>query len=213
MSILSAIRRPFHYSFNNVTLYLVLANVAVFGMQYLFPGTAEGLLGLYAPDVARGRVWQLFTYMFLHSTAAPSHLIFNMLGLYLFGVQVERRTGSREFLLFYLLCGTLAGLFSFIFYSFVAPYGVLIIGASGAIYALLLAFAAFYPGEMILVWGIFPVRAPILVLSYAAIEIISQLFPLRSGVAHLTHLSGFAAAWGYFLLRYGINPWKRFFLR
>jgi membrane associated rhomboid family serine protease len=210
MNAMSILRKPFRYSFGNATLFLIIANILVFGIQYFFPGVVEPYLALYSSKVAHGWVWQLFSYMFLHGS--PTHLIFNMIGLYFFGTQIERRTGTKEFLLFYLLCGTLAGLFSIVFYSIAGP-SVPIQGASGAIYALLLAFAAFFPGETVLIWGILPVKAPIMVLGYAVIEILSQILPLRSGVAHLTHLSGFAVAWIYFLVRYGINPWKRFFLR
>ncbi len=213
MGMTSILRKPFRYSFANASLVLVILNVVVFGIQLLFAGRVEYYFGLIPDAVSHGWVWQVFTYMFLHSTRMPSHLVFNMIGLYLFGVQIERRTGTREFLLFYLLCGTLAGVFSFVFYKIVGAESVILIGASGAIYALLLAFAAFFPGENVLIFGLIPVKAPVMVLIFAAVEIISQIVPFRSGVAHLTHLSGFAVAWAYFLVRYGINPWKRFFLR
>jgi membrane associated rhomboid family serine protease len=210
MNALSVLRKPFRYSFGNATLFLIAVNVLFFGVQYFFPGAVEPYLALYMPAVAHGWVWQLLSYMFLHGS--PTHLIFNMIGLYFFGTQIERRTGTKEFLLFYLLCGTLAGLFSVVLYAIIGSSAP-ILGASGAIYALLLAFAAFFPGETVLIWGILPVKAPVMVLGYAAIEIVSQIFPFRTGVAHLTHLSGFAVAWLYFLVRYRINPWKRFFLR
>jgi membrane associated rhomboid family serine protease len=211
MGPLAFIRKPFRYSFGNATLFLVGINIAIFGLQILFPGRVEFYLALSPPAVASGWVWQIFTYMFLHANGV--HLLFNMIALFLFGTRIERRTGTKEFLLFYLVCGTLAGLFSFVFYMIMGTSNVFLLGASGAIYALLLAFAAFFPDERIFIWGLLPVKAPLLVLGYAAIEIVSQIFPLNVGVAHLTHLSGLGVAWLYFLLRYGINPWKRFFLR
>jgi membrane associated rhomboid family serine protease len=154
--------------------------------------------------VRMGRVWQLVTYMFLHWDLG--HLFFNMLGLFFFGVQVERHMGSKEFLLFYLLCGFIAGLFSFGAYMFSGAYGIVLLGASGAIYAVLLAFAVFFPRADIYVFGIIPVRAPILVLIYAGIEIFNQVAGRRGGVAHLTHLAGFGAAYLYLLIRFRINP-------
>ncbi|MDR1625551.1 MAG: rhomboid family intramembrane serine protease [Spirochaetia bacterium] len=215
MKMFSFFQRPFRYEFFNAAIILILCNTGVFlifaigpdRMQYRMLETFALIPGL----IKSGSVWQLVTYMFLHWDI--SHLFFNMLGLFFFGVQVERHMGSREFLLFYFVCGFAAGLFSFAAYVFSGAYGVVLIGASGAIYGVLLAFAAFFPRADIYVFGIIPVRAPILVLIYAGIEIFSQMRGSRSGVAHLTHLAGFAAAYVYLLLRYRINAIKAFFGR
>jgi membrane associated rhomboid family serine protease len=147
--------------------------------------------------------------MFAH--ADISHLLVNMLGLFIFGTAVERSMGSKEFLLFYLLTGTLAGITSFGIYVATGSWYTMLLGSSGAVYALLLAFAVLNPEARIFLYGILPVRAPILVLGYAGIEIASQLFSFRSSVAHLTHLAGFFWSWLYFVLRFGINPAKRLF--
>jgi membrane associated rhomboid family serine protease len=80
-------------------------------------------------------------------------------------------------------------------------------GASGAIYALLLAYAVIFPRSMIYIWGIIPVPSPLLVLIYGAISLFSQIMG-GGGVAHLAHLMGFVLAWIYFLARMGINPVK-----
>lgn len=160
--------------------------------------------------VRHGMFWQPFTYMFAHS--GFSHLLFNMLGLFFFGTQVEREMGSYEFLLFYLLTGTLAGLFSLAMYWFTGTYMVFLLGASGSIYAVLLAFAAFYPNARIFIMGLIPVRAAVLVIVYTVIEVMSQLRG-GSNVAHLTHLAGFGFSYLYLLLRLGINPSRRFFER
>ena len=114
--------------------------------------------------------------------------------------------GSSEFLLFYLFSGLIAGLFSFVVYYLSGAYGIILLGASGAIYAILLAFAVFFPHAMIYVMGIIPVRAPVLVMIYAGIEIFSQVFNVQGGVAHLTHLAGLAAAWVYLRVRLRIDP-------
>ncbi|MDR1748391.1 MAG: rhomboid family intramembrane serine protease, partial [Spirochaetaceae bacterium] len=120
----------------------------------------------------------------------------------------EKRLGSKEFLLLYLLSGVFCGIFSFGVYYCTGATNVFLMGASGAIFAVLFSYAALFPDSTIFIWGIIPVPAPILVLVYVIIEIVSELFNFRSGVAHMTHLAGFAFAWLYFLVRLDINPWK-----
>jgi membrane associated rhomboid family serine protease len=145
--------------------------------------------------------------MFVHG--GFTHILFNMLGLFIFGIQVEREMGSREFLLYYLLTGTLAGVFSFGVFCVTRQYGVFLMGASGALFAVELAFAVFFPNSIIYIWGILPLRAPIMVIGYTALELIFSVTNRNDGVAHFTHLAGFGTAWVYFLVRFGINPWKR----
>lgn len=159
----------------------------------------------------RGFFWQPFTYMFAHS--GVSHLLFNMLGLFFFGTQVEREVGSYEFLLYYLLTGFLAGVFSLAVYWFTGSYQVFLLGSSGAVFAVLLAFATYYPQARIYIFGILPVRAAILVIGYTGIELFSQMAGGRGNIAHMTHLLGFAVGYAYFLVRLSINPWRRFFGR
>ncbi len=204
------LRRPFPFRYYNATLVLIAVNAGVFFLSRL-SGAFLMKLVLVPALVAQGQVWQVVTYMFAHANL--SHLFFNMLGLFFFGTQVERRIGSTEFLLFYFLTGILAGVFSFAVYAATGSWLVFLLGASGAVYAVLLAFATLFPDSRILVWGILPVRAPVLVLAYTAIEVLSQLFSFRSGVAHLTHLAGFGFAYLYFLVRLGINPVHRLFPR
>jgi membrane associated rhomboid family serine protease len=147
--------------------------------------------------------------MFVH--ADFTHILFNMLGLFMFGTPVERRLGSKEFLLFYLLTGTLSGIFSLISYL-LAGTNVILVGASGAIYAVLFAFAVLYPYARVFVFGIFPLRAPVLVILYTGIEMVNQVFGSTRCVAHLTHLAGFGIAFLYFIFRLRINPldeWRR----
>jgi membrane associated rhomboid family serine protease len=147
--------------------------------------------------------------MFVHDIFRLGHILFNMLGLLIFGIHVEKQMGSREFLLYYLLTGILAGVFSFIAYSFNSP-AVPLIGASGAIFAVQLAYAVMFPDSIIYIWGILPLRAPIMVLGYTALELFFSLTGGgRGNVAHLTHLAGFAFGWIYFLVRFGVNPWRR----
>lgn len=210
-------RKPFKYSFSRVTLFLIIVNCIVFGISYLIPRAYEyiryyGALNVILVD--KGHMfWQFFTYMFVHSNV--SHLFFNMLALLIFGFNVERTIGSKEFLLFYIVCGTVSGVFSYFVYKFTGQYLVFLMGASGAIYSLLFAYAVLYPRSMVYVWGVIPIPSPLLVLLYTGIEIFSQMRG-KDGVAHLTHLFGFAAAWLYFMIRMGINPikvWKNTYVK
>lgn len=207
----SLVRRPFRYSFGNVAIWLIAVNVLVFAVEYLFPASIS-YIAMNPALVLSGFVWQPFTYMFVHDPSGITHLLVNMLGLLFFGPAVEKEMGSKEFALYYLLVGFLAGLFSLAVYALTGS-GTWLLGASGAVFAVLLAFATLQPHSQILVWGIIPVRAPILVLGYAGIELAAELFGRSDGVAHLTHLAGFGFGWLYFLIRFGVNPARRFFPR
>jgi membrane associated rhomboid family serine protease len=111
--------------------------------------------------------------------------------------------------LYYLLTGTLAGIFSFVVYYFTRNYFAALMGASGALFAVELAYAVFFPDSIIYIWGILPLRAPVMVLGFTALELIFSISGRQSNVAHLTHLAGFAFGWIYFQIRFGISPWKR----
>ncbi len=137
-----------------------------------------------------------------------------MLALFLFGIQLEQRMGSTEFLLYYFVCGDRGWDRDVVHQSRRrdrAPIDV--VGASGAIFALLLAFAAFFPDARIFIFGILPMRAPVAVALYAGIEIFSSFTSFQSGVAHLTHLAGLAFGYLYLVVRYGMNPIAIFFRR
>jgi membrane associated rhomboid family serine protease len=204
---MNLIKRPFRYRYDNVTLYLIAINILVFLAQQVFAGRyIDYYIAVFPPAILNGWVWQFVTYMFAHG--GISHLLFNMLALFIFGTQVERHLGSKEFLLYYLLTGVLAGVFSFLIYWFTGQFEVLLLGASGAIFAVQLAYAALFPNAVIYIWGILPLRAPVMVLTFTVIELVSSVTGFRSGVAHLTHLAGFGFGWLYFLFRFGINPWK-----
>jgi membrane associated rhomboid family serine protease len=198
-------RRPFQYRYHNIAFFLIGLNVLLFIFQRINPQLTY-YMALNPFAVYGGWVWQFFTYMFAHG--GISHLLFNMLALFIFGTQVERHMGSREFLLYYLLTGTLAGVFSFLVYWMTGAYGVFLLGASGAIFAVQLAYATFFPSAVVYIWGILPLRAPVMVLGFTILELVSSIMGLRSGVAHLTHLAGFAFGWFYFLVRFGMNPWN-----
>jgi membrane associated rhomboid family serine protease len=204
---MNVLRRPFRYRNDGVVFWLIGANILVFLAERLFGQRNLTLyLAMIPLAVMDGWAWTFITYMFFH--AGFSHIFFNMFALFIFGSQVERQMGSREFLLFYLLTGILAGVFSFLVYYFTGAYWVALMGASGAVFAVQLAYAVFFPDSIIYIWGILPLRAPVMVLGFTALETFFMVTGLGGNVAHFTHLAGFAFAWLYFLIRFGMNPWS-----
>ena len=180
---------------------LIVATTAVFILTYL----PARLFGWYAPYtwfglqpyavVHRLYLWQLVTYLFLHG--GFFHILFNMFALWMFGPDLEQLWGGSEFLKFYFLAGIGAGLFDVVLTSlFGSPFS-LTIGASGAIYGLLLAFGLTFPDRPIFIWFIIPIKAKWFVLIIGLIEFYSELSGPGSGVAHLAHLGGMLVAFLY----------------
>jgi membrane associated rhomboid family serine protease len=204
------LRRPFRYRFDSVVYWIIGINVLVFlGEQVLGRGFFYYFLAMNPMRVMNGWVWSFFSYMFVHDAGDFSHILFNMFALFVFGIPVERRMGSGEFILFYVVTGILAGFFSFLMYFFTGALGVNLMGASGAIFAVQLAFAVFFPDSVVYLMGILPLKAPVMVLGFTGLGILRMVTGSGGNVAHFTHLAGFAFAWLYFLLRFGVNPWKR----
>ena len=180
---------------------LIIANVAVFGLQVVLPGLA-GLL-VFAPSEVLTRPWTILTYMFLHG--GFSHLFFNMLGLFFFGGRVEHRLGGRDFARLYFVSGVAGALLS----MGLAPRAA-IIGASGGVFGVSLAFAMFWPRERIYIWGVLPVEAWLLVAINTGLSIFSGFGGTGSGVAHFAHLGGYLGAWAYLTLRERYSSARRF---
>lgn len=208
MKILSVLRKPFRYTFFNATFIIIGLNILVYLLTYLFRELFYYLSLCPIYVMIQKTYWQFLTYMFVHDTGGIQHLLFNMLGIFFFGLQVEKAIGSKEFLLLYFLSGLFCGVFSFFFYLLTKNYFAILCGASGALYAILLAYAVIFPRSKIYIWGLLPISAPLLVAIYAGLEIGSQLLNLKQGVAHMTHLAGFIFAYLYFIVRMKINPWK-----
>ena len=213
-----------------ITRNLLIINVVCYLFTVLFGSAVDNLFGLHfflAPDF---QVFQLFTYMFLHG--GFTHLLFNMFALWMFGCVVERVFGPKKFVLFYLACGIGAGLFQEgaqlvqfwmdinasgagaglgDLWAIAHQYGVAqalnswtTVGASGAIYGILLAFGMTFPDERIFIIPIpVPIKAKWFVMGYAVIEVVSAMATPGDGVAHLAHLGGMVV--GFFLIRY----WRR----
>jgi membrane associated rhomboid family serine protease len=123
--------------------------------------------------------------MFLHDQSGITHLLFNMLGLFFFGPRLEVVLGSRNFLLLYFVSGMVAAMV-----SFVNPF-VSIIGASGAVYGVFMAFAYYWPRENIYIWGVIPVQARWMVVMMTAISLYGGLGLSMDNIAHFAHLGGF----------------------
>ncbi len=165
---------------------LIIACVVVFFLQQTVPGLTDALL--FVPAYVLRRPWTLVTYMFLH--AGLSHIFFNLIALFFFGPRVEQRLGSERFIALYLVSGITGALL-----SFMTPFaGVL--GASGAIYGVMLAFAYFWPRDQIYIWGVLPIEARWLVIILTVITLWSASRG-GGGIAYFAHLGGFAGAFVY----------------
>ena len=179
---------------------LIGANVVMFVAQYALPVLTD-VLGLRPAFVVHyGWIWQLATYMFLHG--GIFHILFNMLALWMFGAELERIWGTRYFLKFYFVTGigaaALTVLFSLLPFAFSQQLQYAnIIGASGAIYGLLLAYALYFPERPILLI-VFPVPAKMAVMILGAIALVSSLGE-TGGIANATHLGGLLV--GYLFLK------------
>jgi membrane associated rhomboid family serine protease len=190
---------------------IIAANVVLFFAQLLTDQYAWGLtwtLGLRPFDVLHSfRVWELATYMFLHG--GVFHLLFNMLALWMFGTELERMWGTRYFLKFYFVTGIGAAVLTILFS--LLPFGFTqdlfyanVIGASGAIYGLLLAYGMYFPNRPIYLYLVFPIPARYFVMIMGALAFYSSLAG-GSGVANATHLGGLIVA--YIFLKSGrIDP-------
>lgn len=181
---------------------IIYVNVGLFAATLLVPSQTIGWLGL-APEqvLTRGFVWQLFTYQLVHQDVF--HILFNMLFVWMFGVDLERRWGQRAFLQYYLIVGTTAGVCTTIvsllpFAVAEASYVSVTIGASGALYGLMMAWAIIFPHRTILFFGLVPMTARVFVLITGAISL-SYAMGAGGGsnVSHLAHLGGLVAGWLY----------------
>jgi membrane associated rhomboid family serine protease len=166
---------------------LLFANIGVFFVQQTMPGFTESMM--FVPSLAFVRPWTVVTYMFLHG--GFWHIALNMLGLYFFGPRVEQRLGSDRFLWLYFLSGISGAVLSY----FLVPSAL--IGASAAVYGVVLAFARFWPTDKIYIYGIIPLEARWLVIITIVWAIYSGLTGSTGGVADYAHLGGYVGAYMY----------------
>lgn len=180
---------------------LIIANVAVFLPSFFAPAFFDNYFGL-VPELVltRGSVWQIATYAFVHADII--HLLFNMLIVWMFGIDLERRWGAVAFTKFYMVCAIGAAatvlLISLLpFDSSRTMYVASTVGASGACYGLLMAWALLFPTREILLFFVFPVQARYAVMIFGALAFFSGLSSGGGTVAHFAHLGGLVAGYLY----------------
>lgn len=190
---------------------LVIVTSAAFVLTYL-PAELFGwswpfvYFGLRPYEVTHHLfIWQLVTYLFLHG--GFFHILFNLFALWMFGSDLERLWGSRQFLFYFFLCGIGAGVFDVLLQP---TSRSITIGNSGAIFGILLAFGLLFPNRPIFLWFVIPVKAKWFVLAMGVIEFVSELSRPASGISHLAHLGGML--FGFLYLRGG-GLWFRSVLR
>ena len=188
----------------NVAVFLIV-NVAVIALDPFLESRIFMLFGL-VPSLIWNNLylWQLFTYQFLHG--GLFHILFNMLALWMFGCNLERRWGSKFFLKYYFVAVVGGGILNTLLVpGQIAPS----IGASAGIYGILLAYGLIYPNQIVYFYFLFPIKMKYFVWIIGGIAFYSSLTAGQSGIAHLAHLGGML--FGYLYLRMG-NPWDRFTL-
>ncbi len=187
--------RPYVPGLTRVVKYLLIANVALFILTLvpsLGPLLRSTLAFIPKAVLNEGRIWQLFTYMFLHD--GWLHLIFNMLVLWMFGSELERYFGSKEFLKYYCITGVGAGVIYWLTsFNSMIP----VVGASGAIYGLLLAYGVTFPDRLVYLWFVIPIKAKHLVIFLGLFAFFAQVSALMPWIAHLAHLGGMLVGFLY----------------
>jgi membrane associated rhomboid family serine protease len=179
---------------------LIIVNVAAFLLSSIVREIIVRL-GLRPADVFEGLAfWQPVTYMFLHG--GVGHLLFNMLGLWMFGTDLERTWGTRFFTKYYFVTGVGAAVLTLLWSISPLPFGAqmyntITIGASGAIYGVLLAYGMYFPHRPIYLYFIFPVQARYFVMIVGAIAFFSSIGSSGGGVAHVAHLGGLVVGYVY----------------
>jgi len=204
-------------NFPNGVKWLLISNTAVFVLSYLaHVGGFGQIFNLFAlvprAVIFHFAIWQLATYLFLHG--GIQHLLFNMLALWMFGATLERDWGTRRFLKFYFLCGIAAGVCDVSVNALLGNWYTSTIGASGAIYGVLLAFGVLYPDAIILFLFIFPIQAKFFVMIVGATALLGSL-SINSGVSNVAHLGGMIFGLLYLKVRfpkldvYEVRRWYR----
>jgi len=189
---------------------LITVNIAVYVLQII-----SHLLGSNAIDLYFGLVpirvthslmlWQFGTYMFLHG--GVFHILFNMITLYMFGNELERYWGTSRFLKYYFITGIGAGICSWLV---AANSGSVVIGASGAIYGLLLAYGITYPNRIVYLNFLLPLKVKWLVIVMGAMAFLSSLGGSDSGIANIAHLGGMVIGYLYLKGKEWVDKYRYF---
>jgi len=181
---------------------LIVSNVVVFALNLIVPAMTIRLGLVPAAVFGDWALWQPVTYMFLHDTRGMGHILINMLSLWMFGTELERTWGTRFFMKYYFVTGVGAAvttlLLSVMPFAFAdGVYYSVTVGASGAIYGLLLAYGLYFPNRPIYVYLIFPIPAKYFVMIIGAIAFVSSMGGSGGGVAHSAHLGGLVVGYLY----------------
>lgn len=183
--------------------WLIIANVSVYLVQVFAGRNFLYTFGLVPYQITRNlRLWQIFTHMFLHG--GLFHLLINLFVLWMFGKPIEKKWGTNSFLKYYFTCGLGAGFFIFITSL---NSRIPVVGASGAIYGILVAFAMLYPDSIIYLYFLFPIKAKHFVILIGAVALLAGISRGRSNIAHFGHLGGLLV--GYVYLKFPL--WKHRF--
>lgn len=185
--------------------HLLIINVLVFGADYVLQrqGIYLGnILALFSLQSGNFHLWQPLSYMFMHANL--SHIFFNMFNLWMFGAAMENFWGTKRFLIYYLACGIGAGLLYMLL-----PGLHITVGASAAVYGLLLAFGMTFPNEYIYLYFLMPIKTKWFVTGMIVIELLQGIFYSYDGVAHFAHLGGMLI--GFLLIMWWRkHPFSRF---
>lgn len=171
-------------------LRLIIANVVVYVLTVFRPQILQYFA--FVPFDFFNRPWTIFTYMFLHDISGFWHIAFNMLGLFFFGPRLEAELGGKHFLGLYFVSGLMGALLSLVF----NPESR-IIGASGALFGVLIAYAMFWPRDKVFIWGILPVEVRIMVAIMTLLALFGGFGAVSDGIAHFAHLGGFVGGFAY----------------
>lgn len=191
---------------------LLLANIGMFivtgffGLFRIGGVPLAGAIGSVLPLYPLGdgfQVWQLITYLFMHG--GLMHLVFNMFALWMFGMELENTWGSKKFLIYYMICGIGAGVSNLLVAPLFGQAGPTV-GASGAIYGVLIAFGMMFPDRPIFIYFLLPIRAKYFVLLYILLEVYSGVTGTSDGIAHFAHLGGAAVGFVYILVDRRSSP-------
>jgi membrane associated rhomboid family serine protease len=209
--------------FPPVIKWLLITNVAIWFLVGFFlrpfsfagiqVGGEGGLITYYLalwPWGTNFWPWQFFTYMFIHG--GLGHLFFNMLALWMFGMELENTWGSKKFLIYYLLCGLGAGVANSLVAAMLGQ-GSPTVGASGAVFGVLIAFGMLFPDRPIYLYFLLPIRAKYFIAAYIGLELFYGVSGTSDGIAHFAHLGGAAVGLVYMLVDMGMIPGRSWWYR
>lgn len=179
-----------------ITLALILLNVLVYALGMATGPEIVRVFGLWPPGSGGAfHVWQLVTYSFVHGT--PLHLAFNMIAVWMFGAALEKRWGDLRYLLTYLISVVVAAMTQIAVSGYFLHASGPVVGASGGVFGLLLAYAMYFPNRVIVIVFLPFIRIPArtFVLGYGAVELLLGVTGTAAGVAHFAHLGGLFGGW------------------